>query len=165
VAADKGYAFHGESHECHAFNMWLKEGEAKETNIFFYNDISEKPFSLFGVGPSARSRIFGYLDYRFEKHKKNFNPLEHIARGSIFGMKYEMIRHIANILENHSRIKIDEIEEIFPENLVCIFKETAMDISEEGSAEFGTNEISLKDSGINSKINVIHKFIDKLKNA
>ncbi|MBI5210178.1 MAG: radical SAM protein [Elusimicrobia bacterium] len=83
-----------------------------------YDDVSERPMSLFGVGPSSRSRLMDRFYYRQERGwPQGFDPLQPAYRGLELGKKEEALKYVWMRLWKGEALSGAEYRGLFEEEL------------------------------------------------
>lgn len=113
--------------------------ERKEAGeIHCYDDITPEPYSLLGVGPTARSYVYGRLAYRMEPYPATdpFDPAAVIARGRRLSRSEEQRRFVLYHLSSREGLDAARYESLFGEPLETLF----------GEALEATGELALRES-------------------
>jgi coproporphyrinogen III oxidase-like Fe-S oxidoreductase/pyruvate-formate lyase-activating enzyme len=79
------------------------------------------PSSTFGLGIFSVSHIRNLLEYRQKKKTFNFNPEDKIYQGRKISDEEEMLRFIAENIENYSKISLTKFQKLFGVSLVKKF--------------------------------------------
>ena len=110
----------------HAWIFSVKRDSHSTTNNLYskiagYSDFTHEPYSIFALGPSSRSHIYGYLSYTNFAKKYKFNPQELIFRGNKLSLKDEMIKYILCQIIKYSKISKRLFKENFNSELIKNF--------------------------------------------
>ncbi|MFH2008050.1 MAG: radical SAM protein [bacterium] len=82
-----------------------------------YNDLTVEPFSLLGIGPTARSYIYGQLRYMHDRYPVDapFEPGAQAATGRTVSLDEERRRFVVYSLERKGGVNLADYEELFGE--------------------------------------------------
>ncbi|MBW1811805.1 MAG: radical SAM protein [Deltaproteobacteria bacterium] len=106
-------------------NNRLEEEIRSAERGFVYDDTTVEPFSLLGIGPTARSYVYGQMRLTFDKYPVDspFDPHVNCARGREITMDEERRRYIVHRLESSEGLRPVKYTEFFGEGLAGSFSQ------------------------------------------
>jgi len=114
-----------------------------------YNDFSNKKEALLGLGPSARSYIYGKLNYKQKPEiRLKYDLLSDDYMGNKLELRDEMVKYIVKDVFDNQQIDLYKFKKIFNKDLEGVFKHeiTALDKA---------NKIFIRDDKLKFKYNNI----------
>lgn len=101
----------------------LSEEGMRERRAVRYSDASPDPFSLLGLGPTARGSIFGKLRYQFLPYPATtpFSPGARLAAGRFLEPDEEQRRYVVGQLEDARALSPSRYRTLFGEPLAARF--------------------------------------------
>lgn len=120
VAARYGYDPPGRlSLEQHSWTFGRDPGEEFEVD---YDDVSDRHFSILGIGPSTRSRVSGHTAYRQgEAWSVPFDPRKAACRGRDLSWKDEMAKHVFTRVFEGEPVSRREFRRLFGRDVSKVF--------------------------------------------
>ncbi|MFH2203850.1 MAG: radical SAM protein [Elusimicrobiota bacterium] len=107
-----------EDHAWHFMRRRRKTGRFSA----YYNELTETPTSVFGVGPAARSRIAGSLYYWQQTGTDHrFDPARRIFRSQALSRRDEMIKYLLLHVQNGRTVSGREFKDLFGKGLRTAF--------------------------------------------
>lgn len=107
-----------------------------------YNDFTCGHESLLGFGPSARSYIYGVLNYKqLPLIPSGFLPESENYLGNYLELKDEMIRFIVKSIFAAQRINLLEFEKLFSSKLIDNFSEEIKELVDHGKAKLSATDL------------------------
>jgi len=125
IMKEVGYESYDVSASNNAWSFSRLEYGKKKSKLDFvncYSDMNPEPFSVFGLGPSSRSHVYGYLSYSNTGNPSSFNPDEKVYRGTPISMKAEMIRYMLCNIIRFSKVCLGDFRDKFHAGLLERFK-------------------------------------------
>lgn len=108
------------------------KGKAPATTIS-YSDISEKPFSLFGLGPTSRSRILGRLAYTQKKILlPRVEPEKPLYSGFPLSLRDEMLQFVFIKLRAARTLSKREFRGVFGRDIAAAFPQKVRGLIKSG---------------------------------
>ena len=103
---------------------------------FGYDDLNLHPFSLLSIGPTSRSHIFSFSDYKSSETKNFYIDRESdIYPGMKYGMGYEMTRFVLLSLRREHLISRDHFKMEFGLEIENVFEDQIKALQETGKLE------------------------------
>lgn len=127
-----------------------------------YDDITVEPFSLLGIGPTARSYVYGQLRYMNDQIpvEASWTPTENQATGRFVDIDEERRRYVVDGLERKGGVKQQEYEARFGEPLADHFGEELLCGVELGLLEQAEGRIRIKPLEPEARFTTALLFVD-----
>ncbi len=124
----------------------LSDEGARAGRAVRYSDTSPDPFSLLGLGPSARGSVFGKLRYQFLPYPAAtpFSPGERLAAGRFLEPDEEQRRYVVGQLEDAAALSPARYREHFAESLNARFGRQLRMLRRAGWLERGARGYALR---------------------